>query len=192
MRQPHKLKASRLMHCCASTMTISETSSQHRRYLDETRVEASPVIRNTFGHIDRRATIFAPYRQPLKDADDNEGDGGKPADGLEGGKQTNDGRRSAHERERHKKRIFSPYEIADPPKEERPERPNHKSHGEGCQIGDVSKSFVTGWIKLLREDGCQAPKNEKVIPLDHRPGSRGHNDPPNDVRCAATRFDCRR
>src|SRR5258708_7124250 len=121
-----------------------------------------------FRHINSRAAILASYSQPLQDADDNEGNRSKAPRGLECGEQTNGCRRSTHDGERREESILAPNEIADPPKEERPERPHYKSHGESSQISDISESFVSGRIKLQRKDREQASKNVKVIRLDHR------------------------
>src|SRR5260370_41651573 len=103
-----------------------------------------------FRNIYRGTAILTAERKALQNTNDQKYDWGSPPDVRVRWKETNQGRRAAHDRQRHKKGVLPADDVADSPEEQCSERANHESHGECGQVRDVSEGVVAGREEFWR------------------------------------------
>jgi len=94
-------------------------------------------------------------------------------------KQSNRRSRAAHDQQRRQKREFSSDEIAEAAKEQRAQWTNGETNTERRERLEEIGGWISGGIKLRRENRRQTSENEEVVPLDHRAGCRRRDDAPD-------------
>src|SRR6267378_6106188 len=181
IRQPHSLNASRDIERC--------TEAEHRGDLNKTGVVATFVVRDVFRNVDGSPAVLTANGKPLQRANKNENHGRNPPTRFETWKKPNQGCCAAHNAERDEKSVLAANQIADPAKEQRPERPDHEADSERGKIRDVREGLIPGRIKFLGENGSKAAKDKKIIPLDHGAGGRSENHAPDAAFRELVGFD---
>ncbi len=125
------------------------------------------------GDIDRGTAVLSPERQSLEDADQQQDDRRRHADGRIGRQHADERRRAAHDQERDEERVLAADQVADPTEEQRAERPDDKADRERRQVGNQRQGLVALGIEQRCDDGGETSKNIEVVPLDHRSDGRG-------------------
>ena len=143
-RQPQPVNCSLDKVDCVPNTTRRETKRPREgsSNLDKAGVEAALVVWNVFRDIDCSATVFAAECKALKDADQEQGNGCKPACGLVGREQAYDGCSAAHNAQGDKKGVFATNQVANSAKEQGAERPHDKPHGKVGEISNQRKSVI--------------------------------------------------
>lgn len=131
-----------------------EETERHRR-LDPARVQPALAVGRMLRDIRRRAAVLTAEREPLKKPEHDQCDRRRDTDRRVARQHADEGRRGAHDDDRHEERVFAADQIAEPTEQQRTERANEKSRGEREQREDESRRLAHAGEGLLRDDGRQ-------------------------------------
>src|SRR5689334_12276239 len=74
---------------------------------------------------------------------------------------------TAHDQERHEKRILASHEIADASEEECAKRTDDKPDSKRREVSDQREGVITVGIEERRDCYCETAEDVEVVPLDH-------------------------
>ena len=95
-----------------------------------------------FGHVGRRAAILAAEREALQQAQADQDDRRRDADGRRVGQQADDEGRQAHDQDGDEEGVFAADDVADAAEHDGAERTHDEAGGEGEQREDVAGGLV--------------------------------------------------
>ncbi len=138
---------------------------------------ASPLLgRRMFSDVDCGAAIFAAESNSLRDPKQDE-EGGSERSSLGIGRQKPDQEcRSAHQADRGQERALAPQPVADDSEDQRAEGAEGEAGGEQAECGDERGRWVESGEEGLADDRREASEDEKVVPLERRPGRRSDDN----------------
>ena len=90
------------------------------------------------GHVGRRTAIFAAEREALQQAQRDQDDRRRDADGRGIGQQADDEGRQAHDQDGDEEGVFASDDVADAAEHDGAERAHQEAGGEGEQREDVA------------------------------------------------------
>ena len=130
------------------------------------------------GNVRRGAAVLAAEGEALQEAEEDEERRSKPADRFEGRKEADEGRRAAHDRDRHEERVLTADEVADPPEDEGAERTDEESRRVRDERREEGGRGVAFGEEESREERGQRGVQVKVVPLEDRADRRRDDDAP--------------
>ena len=92
-----------------------------------------------FGDVGRRTAVFAAEREALQQAQCDQDDRRRDADGCRVGQQADDEGRQAHDQDGDEEGVFAADDVADATEHDGAERTNDEARGEGQQREDVAR-----------------------------------------------------
>ena len=93
--------------------------------------------------VDGRAAVFTAKGKALQDTNEQERDWRSQPDRGVGREHTDEGRRAAHDEERHQKGVLPPHQVADASEEQRAEGTDHESNGKRGEVRDERQRVVS-------------------------------------------------
>ncbi len=146
-----------------------EEQAERRGGLNERGVVTALAVRRMLGDIGRGAAVFATQRKALQQAQRDQDDRGRDADGGGAGQQADDERRQAHDQDGHQEGVLAADDVTDPAEHDGAERPHQEAGGE-CQQGEnVTRAFRIGAEELGADDRCQRSVEIEIVPFEHGP-----------------------
>ena len=119
-------------------------------------VEAAALVRNMLGDVGDGAAVFPAQAQTLDHAQGEEEKRGCDADRLEGGTQADHPRAQPYTGQGDQERVLASYPIAQPAKEERPQRTDQEASREQRNRAQQSRHRMGLFEELDRQDRSQA------------------------------------
>ncbi|MNF89397.1 hypothetical protein D3C84_719220 [compost metagenome] len=129
-----------------------------------------------FGHVGRRAAVLTAQRQALQQAQGNQYDRCRHANGRVARQQAHHSRGNTHDHYGDEEGVFAPDHVAQSPEHNCPERPDGKACGEGEQCKDEGSGLVDAGEEVLGDDRGEGAVQVKVVPLKHGAQRRGEDD----------------
>jgi hypothetical protein len=128
------------------------------------------------GNVSDGAAVFSAEAQPLDHPQSEQHKRRRHPDRLVRRDQPDRPRAEAHAGQGDQERVLAADLIAEPPKQERPERADQKSGGEQRNRAQQRRDRVRFFEELDRQDGGQAAEDVEVKPLDDISRRRGDDD----------------
>src|SRR5205807_8806640 len=111
------------------------------------------------GDVSDGASILAAQAQALDHPQAEEDERSAQTDRLEGRDQANRPRAQTHSAERNEERVLAAHAVAQPSKEECPQRTDQESGGEQRNRAQQSRDRMGFFKELDRQDRSQAPED---------------------------------
>jgi hypothetical protein len=83
--------------------------------------------------------------------------------------------------------VLAAHQVAQPPEDQRAERPHREAGREGGQSEDEAGDLIDAGKKLRADDGGQQAVQIEVIPLEHGTERRGAYHQPFALHCMSLR-----
>ncbi len=128
------------------------------------------------GDVGRRTAILTAEREALQQAQRDQDDRGRDADGRRVGQQADDESRQAHDEDGDEEGVFAADDVADAAEHEGAERADQEAGGEGQQREDIARGRRVGREELRADDAGERPVEVEVIPLENGAERGGQND----------------
>ncbi|MGY3462241.1 hypothetical protein ACVWW5_007691 [Bradyrhizobium sp. LM3.4] len=128
--------------------------------------------------VGRRTAIFTAERQALGEAQRDQDDRGRDANGRRVGQQADDEGRQTHDQDGDEECVFAADDVADTAEHDRAERAHQEACREGQQREDVAGCRGIGREELRADDAGQRPVKIEVVPLEDGTERGGENDEP--------------
>ena len=150
-----------------------QEQAERCRGLNERGVVAAFAHRRMFGDIGRRAAILAAERKALQQAEDDQDDRRRDADGRGIGQQADDEGRQAHDQDGDEEGVFAADDVADAAEHDGAERTHQEAGGERQQREDVAGGRRIGREELRADDAGERSVKIEVIPFEDGAERRG-------------------
>src|SRR6185437_2245049 len=128
------------------------------------------------GDVRDGAAVLSAEAEALDESEDEENEGGRDTDAGVARDDADQRRREAHAAQRDQKSVLAAHQIADPPENERTERPNQEPDGEDRDGREERCDRIALREELDRQDRRQAAEKVEVVPLDDVPNCCGDDD----------------
>ncbi|MNS59535.1 hypothetical protein D3C72_924950 [compost metagenome] len=138
--------------------------------------ETAPAFRCMFGHIGCRTAVFTAQGQTLQQAQGDQDDWRRHANGRVTGQEAHHRCGNTHDHNRDEEGVFAPDHVAQPTEHNRSEWPHGKACGEGEQGKDKGRGLVDAGEEVLGDDRREGAVEVKVVPLEHGAQGRGEDD----------------
>ncbi|MNO48359.1 hypothetical protein D3C76_386920 [compost metagenome] len=129
-----------------------------------------------FGHVGRGAAVLTAQGQALQQAQADQDDGGRHANGRVAGQQTDDGRGHTHDHNGDEEGVLAPDHVAQPAEHDGAEGAYGKAGGEREQREDKGGCLVDAGEEVLGDDRGEGAVQVEVIPLEHGAQGGREND----------------
>jgi hypothetical protein len=129
-----------------------------------------------FGHVGRRTAILAAEREALQQAQCDQDDRRRDADGRRVGQQADDEGRQAHDQNSDEEGVFAADDVADAPEHDGAERAYQEAGGEGQQREDVAGCRRIGRKELRADDAGERSVEVEIVPFEHGAERGSEND----------------
>ena len=136
-------------------------------------MQPAPAGRRVFSDVDDRAAEFAADRQTLEDSQPDQQERRSDADRGVARQQPDQESRDAHQREGREEGDLAAHEVAEPPEQDRAQRPHDEADREGRERQQEGGRFVDAREEMRGERARERAVEEEVVPLEQRAERRG-------------------
>ncbi|MEY9294298.1 hypothetical protein ABH979_007372 [Bradyrhizobium ottawaense] len=159
-----------------------QEQAERRGGLNEGGVVAALAVRSMFRDVGRRAAILTAERQALGEAQRDQDDRSRDADGGRVRQQADDEGRQTHDQDGDEEGIFAADDVADAAEHDRAERTHQEAGCERQQREDVAGCRRIGREELRADDAGQRTVEVEIVPLEDGTERGGENDEPFVLR----------
>src|SRR5207302_4399239 len=143
-----------------------DDEAERRRRLEPPGVVAAMFGLDMLGDVGDGPPVLSAEAEPLDQAKAEEDEGRRQADRLVGGNEADKGGGHPHPGQRDDESVLATGLVAEPAKEERPQRSDEKADREDRHRAEEGRDGMTLLEELDRQDRGQAAEDVEVVPLD--------------------------